>query len=189
MIIFTLLFNLAFAEPTSLEPSLAEAATEPFTFSPSIYSIVESEVDETDTRYQQADPSALTEKDAYRLGFDTAKHNLDQRAEISKRTLIYSLIEGTSHGVFAGVTLGWGLFASILPHLVVNNIVVFIPIEVQYDESFDPTEQSEALQKAFVRGYRQYFRLRKRAIIIPVQTATFFGGFLVGSEMAPAGAG
>ena len=64
MIIFTLLFNLAFAEPTSLEPSLAEAATEPFTFSPSIYSIVESEVDEADTRYQPADPSALTTKDA-----------------------------------------------------------------------------------------------------------------------------
>ena len=178
---WTLLFNLAFADSTPI--------TESFTFTPSIYSITESEVDETDTRYQPADPSALTEKDAYRLGFDAARHNLGQRAEIGKRTLIYSLIEGTGHGLFAGATLGWGLFASILPHLVVNNIVVFMPVEVQYDGTFDPEQQSEELQKSYVRGYQQYYRLRKRAIIIPVETATFLGGFIVGSEMAPEGAG
>ena len=186
---WTLLLNLAFAESTSLEPSLAEAATEPFTFTPSIYSIAESEVDETDTRYQPADPSALTTKDAYRLSFDAARHNLDQRAEIGKRTLIYSLIEGTSHGVFVGATLGWGLYASLLPHLLVNNIVVFIPVVVQYDETFDPEQQNEELQKSYVRGYRQYHRLRKRAIIIPVQTGTFLGGFLIGTMLIPEGVG
>lgn len=183
MPILTLLLSLAFAESESTETAA------PFTFTPSIISIAEpieeSTPVENDNEESPLDPITLTKRDAYHLGFNAARYNSTQRAEVSKRTLLYALIEGSSHGFLAGSTLGIALFASIFPHVIINNIVVFFPVKVQYDESFDPDSHSVELNKAYKRGYRQYFRLRKRAIIIPVETATFFGGMRVGFETVP----
>lgn len=187
MTVLTLLLSLAFAESESTE------ITEPFTFTPSIVSIAEpveeNEPVENDNKANPLDPADLTKRDAYHLGFDAARYNSEQRAEVSKRTFIYALVEGSSHGYFVGATLGWGLLVSITPHIIVNNIVVFFPVKVQYDETVDPEQLSADLKKSYRRGYRQYFRLRKRAIIIPVETATYFGGMLVGLETVPEGAG
>lgn len=168
------LLNLAMAEPT----------TEPFTFTSSIVSIAEPVPAETavqDQRYQPMDPSALTSQDAFSLGYDAARHNLEQRSKVSKSTLVYSLIEGTAHGYLVGATAGFALFVTPIPHVILNNIVVFLPVKVEYDGSFDPEQQTEALRKHYRRGYRRYYRLRKRAIMIPTETVTFIGGATIGS--------
>ena len=165
MVISTLLFNLVLAEPSAIESSSTDSA--PFTFTPSIVSIAEPAIyyDKTDRRFRPKDPANLSNGDAFNLGFDAARHNLEQRAEISKRTLAYAFVKGTVHGIFLGATDFWGIYASILPHLILNNSVVFFPVEVQYDWRFNPDKQSKSLQKSYIRGYRQYYRLRKRAIM------------------------
>lgn len=177
---WTFLIHLAVAEPFPIEMSTTES--EPFIFTPSIVTIAESTtyLDESESRYRPKDRSNLTKGDAYNLGFDAARHNLEQRAEISRRILAYSLIKGTFHGIYLGATDFWGIYASILPHIILNNSVVFFPVEVVYDWRFNPDKQSKSLQKSYIRGYRQYYRLRKRAIIIPVEIATFMGGFSLG---------
>ena len=125
MVISTLLFNLVLAEPSAIESSSTDSA--PFTFTPSIVSIAEPAIyyDKTDRRFRPKDPANLSNGDAFNLGFDAARHNLEQRAEISKRTLAYAFVKGTVHGIFLGATDFWGIYASILPHLILNNSVVF----------------------------------------------------------------
>ena len=130
----------------------------------------------------------------FQTGWQAAKANTDMKRQIVIGGITRGTIYGTIDGTFIGGTQGILTPHAMTPHIILNNSYIYNGVQ---NRRFMPLmtgvtleRKSQEVIKGYQRGYKQYIRLYKRAVIattssiVTVSVANIIG-VLVHSEPYP----
>ena len=193
--------TLALADSIGISPSEST-----FSYTPSIFQRLDETIEPeiTDAASQDTAPKEEQEADpevvqsdfwyGFQTGWQAAKANTDMKRQIVIGGITRGTIYGTIDGTIIGGTQGILTPLAMTPHIILNNTYIYNGVQ---NRRFMPLmtdvnleRKSQEVIKGYQRGYKQYIRLYKRAVIastgsiVTVSVANIVG-ILVHSDPYP----